>query len=590
MTVLTPLRSDVPSARLTPAHRTQVRRRFPWPGAALLTILAVQVALAVRPGMNATPFEDEGLYIYMGHRMIEHLLHGAFLSEFPGAYFSGAPGFYPVLAALGDHAGGLQGARTVSLLFALGATVSVNGLGRQLYGRTAGLLAAAVFVLCGSVIYQSDFATFDSTTLFMVAAAAWLTVYSVRHDRFLWAPAVAVLLVLAFYAKYTGGIYAPVIAVLAVVAARRGDRLTVARRTVFMVVAAAVLGFFIFALWGQSLRHGIAVTTTSRVVINPASTTSLVHQVLVWVGPWLALAVVGAVLTRRTWQLSSVLLGAAILLPLGQIRIGESTSLAKHVAFGMIFAAPLVGLVLSRLLSRATAVSVPVVAVILGCLGVSGVHYSHEFMTGWVSDAPLISPLARLIAATPGKPILGDQPAAERYALRSRTNPALWNDTYSFSYDHKSGITAYKEAIDQTSFGVIYLGKQPYAGDPSGSATTNGAFIYRYLTGGHTPYRLVETVNRVLRGQVVGKWFLYIPKAAALPRAAVAGAPGVTLVPGLQPGTAPTRVSATATPAEFPATASATGLLPGSASTAHPSQPLLTPQALLVATTVARQR
>lgn len=515
MTTLTLVRPG-PVADAPPA--VSARRQIPWSRLGLLAICLLQVALAVRPGSLGTPFEDEGLYIYMGHRMIAHLLHGAFLSEYPGAYFSGAPGFYPVLAAVGDFFGGLQGARTVSLIFAVGATVSVHGLGRQMYGRAAGLLGALAFVLCGSVIYQSNFATFDSTTLFLVASASWLTVYSVRHDRYLWAPAVSVLLVLAFYAKYAGAAYVPVVAALALVAAAKQDRLVVLRRTVYMLVSAGTLGYFIFALWGQSLVHGIAVTTVSRAVINPASTGSLVHQVSIWVGPWLLLAVIGALLTRRTWMVTVVLLGGAVIGPVQQIRIGESTSLAKHVAFGMIFAAPLIGLLFSRLLLRVRLLTTPLVAGTVILLGASGLHYSHEFLTGWVDDAALISPLGKLIDATPGKTILGDQPAAERYALRTRTAPLQWTDTYSFSYDNKSGPAAYKEAIDQSSFGVIYLGKQPYVGQPDGSATRNGAFVYRYLNTGKTPYRMVGTVPRYLNGVEVGKWFLYLPKAVHMPR------------------------------------------------------------------------
>ena len=103
----------------------------------LALIWAGQVALAMRPGLNATAFEDEGLYIFMGHRMIQHISQGAFLQAYPGAYFSGAPGFYPVLAAIGDYFGGLQGARMVSLGFAILATVGVYGLGNQLFGRVA---------------------------------------------------------------------------------------------------------------------------------------------------------------------------------------------------------------------------------------------------------------------------------------------------------------------------------------------------------------------------------------------------------------------------------------------------------------------
>lgn len=522
MSTLTPARPAATVHRAPQAPAAPPARRVPWSLLALLTILLVQVAFAVRPGMVATPFEDEGLYIYMGHRMIAHLLHGAFLSEYPGAYFSGAPGFYPVLAAVGDHFGGLQGARTVSLLFALGATVSVNGLGRQLFGRRAGLLGAAAFVLCGSVIYQSDFATYDSLTLFLVATAAWLTVYSVRHDRFLWAPAVAVLLVLAFFAKYAGVAYAPIVAALAVAVAPRQDRLVVLRRSVFLLVSATTLGYFIFAIWGQSLGKGIAVTTASRIVLNPAGTGTLVHDVVRWVGPWLALALIGALTDRRRWLVSAVLLAGAVVAPAQQIRIGESTSLAKHLAFGMVFASPLIGLLFARLLDRFRIVTVPAVAAAAILLASSGLHSSQEFMTGWVPDAPLIAPLHRLISATPGKPILGDQPASERYALRTSTSPLQWTDTYSFGYDNKSGEPAYKEAIDQTSFGVIYIAQQPYSGSHDGFATSNGAYVYRYLTTAKTPYRKVGTVDRVLRGKVVGTWTLFVPKAARVPAGTLA--------------------------------------------------------------------
>ncbi len=75
-----------------------VRDRSPrWssPAPWLAVICLVQVLLANRPGLNRNAFEDEGLYVYIGHRMIDHLLHGAFLSEYPGKYFSGARGSIP---------------------------------------------------------------------------------------------------------------------------------------------------------------------------------------------------------------------------------------------------------------------------------------------------------------------------------------------------------------------------------------------------------------------------------------------------------------------------------------------------------------
>lgn len=505
----------------TPTLAPPRRRTIRWTAIALAVILAGQVALALHAPVVNTPFLDEALYVYMGHRMWEHILHGAFLFEDPGAYFSGAPGFYPVLAAVGDHLGGLRGARTVSLIFSLGATVGVHGLGRALFGRVAGLIGAAVFVLCGSVIYLSDFATYDSMTMCFFALATWVAVYSVRRDAFHWSLGVALLLVAAFYAKYAGGVYVPFVAALAVFASRRGQALTVLRRTAFMVLATVTVGYLIFALWGQSLRGGIVTTTSSRIVLGPTPRHALVTEIEQWVGPWLVLAVAGAVVvvaTRRTWRaagLAAVLLAASVVGPAEQVRLGESVSLGKHVAFGMVFACPLIGALFATLLAPKwlRLLGVPALAATLGYLAWTGVPTGTNFLTGWINDRAVLPVLAKVIAKSPGLPILGEDPGPERYALRTVTKPLQWGDTFYLAYDHAHGNAAYKLSIDQTSWGTIYLERR-IATHPNGgryyfSPTASGSFIYSYLTFSKTPYQLVSTVDETKRGVVVGKWLIY---------------------------------------------------------------------------------
>lgn len=523
MTTIAPARRSE-SLELDEPPPRRGRPAVSWRFLPLTAILLVQVCLAVRPGMVQSPFEDEGLYIYMGHRMWDHLLHGAFLSEYPGAFFSGAPGLYPPLAALGDQIGGLNGARNVSLTFALGATVGVYGIGRGLFSRTAGLLGAGAFVLQGSVIYQSHLATFDSMTLCLIALAAHLTVHSVRRNAFLWAPVVAGLLVVAFFAKYAGAAYIPVTAALAIATSIRcGSVLIVARRTIFMVAATAALGYSFYALWGQSLRRGISVTTTARHIIHPSPAWDLLESVQRWAGPWLLAAVIGAVVViirdRRSWVLALVLLGGSIIAVVQQVRIGESTSLAKHVAFGMVYASPLIGSLFAEI-PRTRILRIVGLVVVTGAyalFAVSGLNYSRQFLTGWIPNTALIGPLGRLVTATAGRPILGDAPSPDRYYLRSRVEPALWNDTYDFHYDRKVGWPAYKAAIDQTSFGVIYLTKQPYPGNPTGSPTDNSLAVWKYLQTDRTAYRLAGTVDRYRQGVMVGKWYLFFPKVATLP-------------------------------------------------------------------------
>ena len=476
-------------------------------GVLLAGIAAVQIVLAHRPGLNGNAFQDEGLYLFMGHRMIEQLTTGAVVQENPGSYFSGAPGLYPVLAAVSDSLGGLAGARLLSLFFAILAMIATFGLADQLFSRSAGLLAAATFAVCGSVIFQSHLATYDAMAMSLFGCAAWLTVWSVKRNAFLYGPAVALLLAVAFLVKYATAVYVPGIALLAIAVGWRDHRWTVVVRAVTMVLTTVVVVLFVVHSWGAAIVPGIVSTTSDRIVLAPASAADLVLSVLYWVGPWLALAGLGALGVRRDWRISLVLLGCAIAGPVQQIRIGESTSLAKHVAFGMVFACPLVGSLLSRCW-RWHSGKVLATVVIAG-LGFSGLHYSGDFLTGWVDDRDLVPVLTATIAMSPGKVVLGEEPSAQRYELMAATTPAMWADTFEFYYAGLQGMPAYRLAIDQSHFGTIYLSL----------TTSNGRQINDYLTTGQTPYRLSAKVAGQRPGGPAGEWLIWTPSVLAGPGA-----------------------------------------------------------------------
>src|ERR1700721_36441 len=169
------------------AHRRErtSKLRVPagWP---LLAILAVQAALALRLVRADTAFEDEATYLWAGHLEWAHVLHGTPLPQFP-AYFSGAPVLYPPIGALADSLGGLTGARILSLVFMLGATVALWATTGRLFGRRAAFFAAALFVILGPTVHLGSFATYDAMSIFLVALAAGLVVRSRRRqDATVW--------------------------------------------------------------------------------------------------------------------------------------------------------------------------------------------------------------------------------------------------------------------------------------------------------------------------------------------------------------------------------------------------------------------
>ncbi|GGF95208.1 hypothetical protein GCM10007304_06340 [Rhodococcoides trifolii] len=498
------VRSDHDVRPTRTARRSAQPRRRPFSSPWLwLTIMCVgSIALSLRPGSNPNPFQDEGLYLFMGHRMLEHITTGAHLAEYPGTYFSGAPGVYPILGALADSVGGVPAARFLSSLFVCVAIVAVYGIGSQLYGKVAGLVGAGAFVLCGSVIFVSHLATFDAMAMATVALALCLAIHSARVDHFLWAPVVGVILAFGFFVKYATAVYIPGVAVVGglIVATRIGWG--AATRVIVVLASAVAVTFFVVIFWAQDLKVGILSTTAERTPISPQPPLDMLGDIGMWVGPWLLLAVLGAVVQYRRWPIGLALLLFSVVGPLQQLRIGESTSLAKHVAFGLVFAAPLIGALGAALLRMSKWIGIPFVGIVAGSLLYSGLINSHTFATGWVDDREMVAQLSVDVARSPGKAILGEEPSAQRYALREETDPAQWNDTFSFLYGGKTGEAAYFEAIDQSHFGTIYLTTD----------TANGKAINTYLTDTETPYRLSSKVPFYRYGEFAGYYLVWTPK------------------------------------------------------------------------------
>ena len=157
-----------------------------------------------------TAFEDEALYLWAGHLEWAHWLHGARIPVFP-TYFSGAPVIYPPLGALADSIGGLAGARILSLVFMLGATVLLWATTTRLYGQRAAFFAAGLWAVIGPTQRLGAFATFDAMALFLVAFAAWcVTGGRRRREVTRWMLAGACAMVFANATKYASALFDPI--------------------------------------------------------------------------------------------------------------------------------------------------------------------------------------------------------------------------------------------------------------------------------------------------------------------------------------------------------------------------------------------
>ena len=212
-----------------------------------------------------TAFQDEATYLWAGHLEWAHWLHGAPIPPFP-TYFSGAPVIYPPLGALADSAGGLAGARVLSLVFMLGATVALWDAAGRLYGRRAAFFAAALFAVSGPALHLGAFATYDALSVLLVALAAWCVIRAGdRGEGTGWMVAAGAALAVANAAAYSSALFDLVVLALALLTACPAGRRLAARRCATLLIVVVVLVTAGLLIGGSDYLTGVEQTTLARV-------------------------------------------------------------------------------------------------------------------------------------------------------------------------------------------------------------------------------------------------------------------------------------------------------------------------------------
>jgi 4-amino-4-deoxy-L-arabinose transferase-like glycosyltransferase len=325
------------------------RRRVPGP---LAVILTAQACLSLVLATSNTAFEDEALYLWAGHVELAQWFQRAHVVLSPFTrYFSGAPQIYPPLAALADSAGGLTGARVLSLAFMLGTTCLLWSAAQRLSGRRAAVICCALWLACEPNLRMGAYATYDPMAIFCICFALWLVILAAGSENHCVELGVLSGLVLALgcVTAYSYAIYIPVVLGIGLLAAARERNL---KRAVILTALTAVILAAALALVPTllGLWHGVFDTTISRSIARDHQTVPAILQTA-WscAGPFTvimsagALIAVGAARERRERILRAALLVAAFVVPVYQILIARTGwALDKHLTPGM-WCAALVG-------------------------------------------------------------------------------------------------------------------------------------------------------------------------------------------------------------------------------------------------------
>jgi 4-amino-4-deoxy-L-arabinose transferase-like glycosyltransferase len=448
-------------------HAATIATRAP-----LFLILGLQAIVSLAT-LHNTAFQDEALYLYAGRQIIRHWTGGPAPLDHYAFYFSGYPFVYPVIGGFLDRVGGLELARSFSLVCMLGVTTIVYFVTTKIFDRPAAVFASAVYALTGVVLFLGRLATFDALCLFFITLATACAVHCATNRRPWSALAIGPVLVLAMLSKYAALLFfPPVIAILAFLGiASLGWRRTVLR-VVLALLSLAAASAIAYVIVDHAAFHALTHSTTNRAAFLKAPRGALFRHLLEMGNIVLALAVLGVVaqFVRRTRLrlLALVLLGSACLAPLYHIYMREPISFDKHIAYGLFFAAPLAGAALAWLsgYERAPASSssrgqwLPAAATVVVVFTL-GLHQSHALYANWANTSALSRALHTQLRDGTGR-IMAEDIEVARFDARDVTEEWQWNSFYYPYYilpDHQQifGDDALTRGIDDRYYDLVEL-------------------------------------------------------------------------------------------------------------------------------------
>jgi Dolichyl-phosphate-mannose-protein mannosyltransferase len=447
------------------------RRRTIVSRCVLVAILGCQALLSL--SLHNTASQEEAQYLYGGHMVLMHWLHGSAEQGTYASYFPGSPALYPVLAATIAQIGGLAAARAFSLAEMLIVTSLLYSLTRQLFNERAGLCAAAVFSVAEATILMGRLATIDACSLCLLALAAWMAVRtsSWSSRAYLLAGPVAAL---AVAVSYLAIIFLPAVAILAGLSALPYGRRDALARPLTLGGLSVGLVALAGALAGQSYLAGFRQVFAAS---SPASPVTILADSGRWAGIPLALAMIGTVgyarrarteagelvappgdATRRAW-LGACLVATALVPTVEQMALGSNAQLDTLIGFGLFFAGPMAGLGLVRLVGdhfRRPQLGIAAWAVALTL----GLGQAGQLFTSWPGSTALVSHLSRYLS--PGARYLVEDDDVPIYYLSGHADaqPDQFTSTYFFAFSPArghalAGAPAYLAAIKAGYFKLI---------------------------------------------------------------------------------------------------------------------------------------
>lgn len=356
-------------------ERTKVRprRRLSWPCHAVFSaFLAVQAGLILDGNLKGA-FIDEGIYITAGQRVLEgHGFSDGYLTWFAGHLL------WPLLAGLAYQLGGLEAARLLAALLVTLAIWAASRATMNLVGRAAAPGSAAFLACSATYLALGHLAVYDAAAIALVGLGLWLCTEGVQRGRRSWLVGGAALLALAGVTKYPIAVFL-VPAIAYVVAARRAARAVADVAVMSLTVGAVFLVAFLPA------REQLAAFLDWRVLNNPSfgvTRAMIGAEAAAMLLPALLIVPFGIAASDRRVR-AALFVVPALVFPIYHVIAGNSVGMHKHIAFGLLWAAPIAGAGLASL-TRRSAWGRLMASVLLSSALILGFLHMRQLDAGWL--------------------------------------------------------------------------------------------------------------------------------------------------------------------------------------------------------------
>ncbi len=276
-------------------------------------------------------FVDEAYHINIGHQLLDG-------SPCPGCPFAtGYVFMHPVLAALGDSAGGLEGARMVNVILGLCLVFFIYITGKTLFSVKIGVISAAIFIFSGQTPYLMKLATYDMTAAFFLGASMMFLAISFKASpgkaRSAALAAGMFLLFLASITKYLIPVFVPLIVLYALYRHR------FSRAMIVSLLSAAVLAALFYFYAPYSPRTEVMGQIRDVQSGSHVSFVTLADWTLRWVALGYLLAVFG-MMHEKHGKTAAVFTVLSLPIILVHLVTGAEQSVNKNMLYALVFIAP----------------------------------------------------------------------------------------------------------------------------------------------------------------------------------------------------------------------------------------------------------